>query len=134
MDCSDSDGDEDDGMVMDGQDLDNPNRKLEDGFDFDDDQASLNLRDSDEETETDSVMMVGNCWTEIQNCVIFFRSVIETKLVLLLRWTQYIIESMNELTELCSIPCDHSCSSHLFVQQFPAVTCSSHLCYRVKCC
>lgn len=50
VDFSDSDEGDDDGMIVDDG---------ENGFEFDEDQASLNLRDSDGETETESVMMVG---------------------------------------------------------------------------
>lgn len=63
VDYSDSDEAGDDGMILDDAGNGFPNQKFENGSEFDDDQASLNLRDSDEETETDSVMMVGTCNT-----------------------------------------------------------------------
>ncbi|XP_051125554.1 uncharacterized protein LOC127247646 [Andrographis paniculata] len=66
VDDSDSDGIEDDGMAMDVGQSDNLDQKLRNGFGFDDDQASLNLRDSDEETEADSVMMEGDNLTNEQ--------------------------------------------------------------------
>lgn len=57
--CSDSEGE--DGMVIDDGENGFPGQKLQNDFEFVDDQALLNLRDSDEETETESVMMVGAC-------------------------------------------------------------------------
>lgn len=59
VDYSDSDEGDDDGMLVDDGENGFPDQKLENGFEFDEDQASLNLRDSDGETETESVMMVG---------------------------------------------------------------------------
>lgn len=66
-DIDDSDSDEvaDDGMVVDNGEIVFSDKKFGNNFEFDEDQASLNLRDSDEETETDSVMMVrfvSNSW------------------------------------------------------------------------
>lgn len=58
VDYSDSDEGEDDGMVVDNGESGFPDKKFGNNFEFDEDQASLNLRDSDEETETESVMMV----------------------------------------------------------------------------
>lgn len=62
VDDSDSDGgdDADDGMVLDEGETSIPGQYGRDELDFDDDQASLHLNDkeSDEETEADSVMMV----------------------------------------------------------------------------
>ncbi|KAI3464702.1 hypothetical protein Pfo_021365 [Paulownia fortunei] len=66
VDYSDSDEVGDDGMVLDDGESRFPDQKLKNGFEFDDDQASLNLRDSDEETETDSVMMDGENLTKEQ--------------------------------------------------------------------
>lgn len=55
----DADDDDDDGMVLDeGESGLTSQEGAKDSFFEDDDQASLNLRDSDEETVTDSVMMV----------------------------------------------------------------------------
>lgn len=51
-DDGDSDEDGDEGMVLDDV------QKHKDDFELDDDQGSLFLRESDEETETDSMMMV----------------------------------------------------------------------------
>lgn len=62
VDYSDSDEVGDDGMVVDDGESGFPDQKFENGFEFDEDQASLNLRDSDEETETDSIMMVRICY------------------------------------------------------------------------
>ncbi|KAL6492972.1 hypothetical protein OROGR_032731 [Orobanche gracilis] len=50
-------GGDDDGMVLDDGENSFLEKKHDNGFEFDDDQASLNLRDSGDETETDSVMM-----------------------------------------------------------------------------
>ena len=55
---SDSDDEADDGMVLDEQESDFPHQKGSKNFDLDDDQASLNLKDSDEETDVHSMMMV----------------------------------------------------------------------------
>ncbi|KAL0341101.1 UNVERIFIED_CONTAM: Pre-rRNA-processing protein T [Sesamum radiatum] len=66
VDYSESDEDGDDGMVLDDGESGFPDQKLENGSEFDDDQASLNLRDSDEETDTDSVMMEGENLTKEQ--------------------------------------------------------------------
>ncbi|KAE8057373.1 hypothetical protein FH972_014074 [Carpinus fangiana] len=54
---SDSDDEADDGMVLDEQESDFPYQKGSKNFDLDDDQASLNLKDSDEETDVHSMMM-----------------------------------------------------------------------------
>ncbi|MFS8020286.1 putative ribosome biogenesis protein Bms1/Tsr1 [Helianthus anomalus] len=56
---SDSDDGSDNGMVIDEGEYDYPGQGDGDGgkSDFEDDQASLKLRDSDDETEADSVMM-----------------------------------------------------------------------------
>ncbi|XP_047982735.1 pre-rRNA-processing protein TSR1 homolog [Salvia hispanica] len=56
-DYSDSEGD-DDGMVVDDGENGFPGQKLQNDLEFDEDQASLNLRDSDDETDTESVMMM----------------------------------------------------------------------------
>lgn len=62
VDDSDSDGDSDadDGMVLDEREARIPGQDGREQLDFDDDQASVSLndRESDEETEADSVMMV----------------------------------------------------------------------------
>lgn len=55
---SDSDDEADDGMVLDEQESDFLHQKGSKNFDLDDDQASLNLKDSDEETDVHSMMMV----------------------------------------------------------------------------
>ncbi|KAK3038850.1 hypothetical protein RJ639_028572 [Escallonia herrerae] len=58
VDNSDSDDDDaDNGMVLDEKDSSFSNQGSHDRFNFDDDQASLNLRESDEETDVDSMMM-----------------------------------------------------------------------------
>lgn len=64
MSCSGSDGDDDDddeaddGMIVD-EGVANFHGEVGGGkSEFDDDQLSLNLRESDEETETESVMIV----------------------------------------------------------------------------
>lgn len=60
MSCSGSDDDDDeaDGMVVD-EGVTNFHGEVGGGkSEFDDDQLSLNLRESDEETETESVMIV----------------------------------------------------------------------------
>ncbi|CAA2933582.1 pre-rRNA-processing TSR1 homolog [Olea europaea subsp. europaea] len=59
-DDGDSDEDGDEGMVLDDV------QKHKDDFELDDDQGSLFLRESDEETETDSMMMDGNNLTKEQ--------------------------------------------------------------------
>lgn len=67
VDYSDSDEGDDDGMIVDDGENGFPDQKLENGFEFDEeDQASLNLRDSDGETETESVMMEGDNFTKEQ--------------------------------------------------------------------
>ncbi|XP_022850646.1 pre-rRNA-processing protein TSR1 homolog [Olea europaea var. sylvestris] len=55
--------DEDDGMVLDDVESVFPVQKHED-FELDDDQGSLFLRESDEETETDSIVMEGDNLTK----------------------------------------------------------------------
>ncbi|KAL3641088.1 hypothetical protein CASFOL_016056 [Castilleja foliolosa] len=65
-DYSDSDEGEDDGMMMDDGENCIPEQKRDNGFEFDDDQASLNLRDSDEETETESMIEDGDNLTKEQ--------------------------------------------------------------------
>jgi len=55
---SDSDDEADDGMVLDERESEIPNQRGCKNFDLDDDQASLNLKDSDAETDVDSMMMV----------------------------------------------------------------------------
>lgn len=52
--------DEADGMVLDERDGGNPDQEGSDYSDLSDDQASL--RDSDGETDVDSVMMVSLCY------------------------------------------------------------------------
>jgi pre-rRNA-processing protein TSR1 len=65
-DDDDHDGDDDDdGMVLDGTETNFSGHEDKFGG-LDDDQASLHLRDSDEETETDSVMMEGDNLTKEQ--------------------------------------------------------------------
>ncbi|XP_059634520.1 uncharacterized protein LOC132276897 [Cornus florida] len=66
---SDDDSDDaDDGMVLDEKDSGFPGQEGNDKLDVDDDQASLSLsfRDSDEETEVDSVIMGGESLTKEQ--------------------------------------------------------------------
>ena len=60
VDDSERDDDADDGMALDENDSRFPGPECNDKVDFDDDQASLqlNFRESDEETDVDSVMMV----------------------------------------------------------------------------
>lgn len=61
MSCSGSDDDDDeadDGMVVDEGDTNFHGEVGGDKSEFDDDQLSFNLREFDEETETESVMMV----------------------------------------------------------------------------
>lgn len=57
-DYPDSDEDGADGMVVEDAEACSSDQKVENGFELDEDQASLNLRDSDEETDLDSSMMV----------------------------------------------------------------------------
>ena len=52
------DFEDDDGMVLDEGESGFPSQEGTNNLDFEEDQASLYLRDSDEETENDSVMMV----------------------------------------------------------------------------
>uniref|UniRef100_A0A5B7BVQ0 Bms1-type G domain-containing protein n=1 Tax=Davidia involucrata TaxID=16924 RepID=A0A5B7BVQ0_DAVIN len=66
VDSSDSDDEADDDMLLDDTDSGFPGQEGNDKLDIDDDQASLNLRDSDEETEVDSVMMEGENFTKEQ--------------------------------------------------------------------
>ncbi|KAL4271373.1 hypothetical protein GQ457_13G007810 [Hibiscus cannabinus] len=64
---TEDDGDEDeDGMVLDGGESGFPSQEGTNNPDFEEDQASLYLRDSDEETENDSVMMEGENMTREQ--------------------------------------------------------------------
>ncbi|KAL2472643.1 P-loop containing nucleoside triphosphate hydrolase superfamily protein [Forsythia ovata] len=65
-DDGDSDEDGDEGMVLDDVESGFPVQKHKDDFELDDDQGSLFLRESDEETETDSVMMEGDNLTKEQ--------------------------------------------------------------------
>ncbi|GMJ10585.1 hypothetical protein like AT1G42440 [Hibiscus trionum] len=62
---AEDDGDED-GMVLDGGEGGFPSQEGTNNPDFEEDQASLYLRDSDEETENDSVMMEGENMTREQ--------------------------------------------------------------------
>ncbi|XAR61555.1 hypothetical protein NMG60_11016009 [Bertholletia excelsa] len=68
LDDSESNDDEDDGMVLDEKENGFPGQESNNKLDFDDDQASvqLNIRDSDEETEVDSEMMEGDSLTKEQ--------------------------------------------------------------------
>ena len=52
------DFEDDDGMVLDERESGFPSQEGANNPDFDEEQASLYLRDSDEETENDSMMMV----------------------------------------------------------------------------
>lgn len=49
----------DDGMVLDEEEGDFPNQDGAKNLNLDDDRSFLNLKDSDEETDVDSMMMVG---------------------------------------------------------------------------
>lgn len=51
---------DDDGMVLDREESGLAGQMRTNEFDLDDDQGSLNLRYSDDETENDSVMMVSD--------------------------------------------------------------------------
>ena len=66
----DDDDEGDDGMVLDEGESGFPSQKGTNNPDFEEDQASLYLRDSDEETENDSVMMV--CLFDVQFCCNFY--------------------------------------------------------------
>jgi hypothetical protein len=55
---SDSNDEADDAMALDERESDFPNQEDTNNLDLDDDQRSLNLKDSDEETDMDSMMMV----------------------------------------------------------------------------
>lgn len=55
---SESDGDDDNGMVLDEEENGSAAQEGHNDLYYDDDHASLNLRDSEEETEVDSMMMV----------------------------------------------------------------------------
>lgn len=57
-DANDDGYEDDDGMVLDEGESGHPGQEGINNPDFDEDQASLYLRDSDEETENDSMMMV----------------------------------------------------------------------------
>lgn len=63
---SDGDGDDDNGMVLDEEENGIASREGHNGLYYDDDQASLNLRDSEEETEVDSMIMDGDNLTKEQ--------------------------------------------------------------------
>ncbi|TYI42813.1 hypothetical protein ES332_A01G124700v1 [Gossypium tomentosum] len=64
---NDGDDDEDDdGMLLDEGESGFPSQEDTNNSDFEEDQASLHLRDSDEETENDSVMMEGDNMTREQ--------------------------------------------------------------------
>ncbi|KAK6933908.1 Ribosome biogenesis protein BMS1/TSR1, C-terminal [Dillenia turbinata] len=63
---SDNNDEEDDGMILDGKEDGLPNEDGGNHFDLDDDHASLNLRDSDDDTEVDSVMTDGENLTREQ--------------------------------------------------------------------
>ncbi|XP_022772570.1 pre-rRNA-processing protein TSR1 homolog isoform X2 [Durio zibethinus] len=60
------DDEDDDGMVLDEGESGFPSQEGANNLDFDEDQASLYLRDSDEETENDSMMMEGENLTREQ--------------------------------------------------------------------
>ncbi|XP_075520704.1 uncharacterized protein LOC142553986 isoform X2 [Primulina tabacum] len=62
----DSDEDGGNGMVVEDGEACSSDQKVENGFELDEDQASLNLRDSDEETDLDSSMMEGENLTKEQ--------------------------------------------------------------------
>ncbi|XP_073141339.1 uncharacterized protein [Henckelia pumila] len=62
--ASDEDGADD--MVVEDGEACSSDQKVENGFELDEDQASLNLRDSDEETDLDSSMMEGENLTKEQ--------------------------------------------------------------------
>ncbi|XP_075670628.1 uncharacterized protein LOC142640429 [Castanea sativa] len=62
----DSNDEADDGMVLDKQDSDFPDQEGTNNLDLDDDQRSLNLKDSDEETDIDSMVMDGENLTKEQ--------------------------------------------------------------------
>ncbi|XP_057469803.1 uncharacterized protein LOC130758851 [Actinidia eriantha] len=68
LDDSERDDEADDGMVLDENDSGFPGPECNDKVDLDDDQASLqlNFRESDEETDVDSVMMEGESMTKEQ--------------------------------------------------------------------
>ncbi|XP_030930018.1 pre-rRNA-processing protein TSR1 homolog [Quercus lobata] len=62
----DSNDEADDGMALDKQESDFPDQEGTNNLDLDDDQRSLNLKDSDEETDIDSMMMDGETLTREQ--------------------------------------------------------------------
>ncbi|XP_039055690.1 pre-rRNA-processing protein TSR1 homolog [Hibiscus syriacus] len=62
----DDDDDDEDGMVLDEGESGFPSQEVTNNPDFEEDQTSLYLRDSDEETENDSVMMEGENLTREQ--------------------------------------------------------------------
>ncbi|KAF3961780.1 hypothetical protein ACB098_06G125500 [Castanea mollissima] len=62
----DSNDEADDGMVLDKQESDFPDQEGTNNLDLDDDQRSLNLKDSDEETDIDSMVMDGENLTKEQ--------------------------------------------------------------------
>ena len=55
---SDSNDEADDAMALDERESGFPDQEDTNNLDLDDDQRSLNLKDSDEETDMDSMMMV----------------------------------------------------------------------------
>ncbi|KAF5739478.1 hypothetical protein HS088_TW12G00684 [Tripterygium wilfordii] len=63
---SENDDDDDDGMVLDEIETGFPGQEDTNNSDLDGDQMSLNLRDSDAETEADSMMMEGENFTREQ--------------------------------------------------------------------
>lgn len=65
-DANDDGYEDDDGMVLDEGESGHPGQEGINNPDFDEDQASLYLRDSDEETENDSMMMEGENLTREQ--------------------------------------------------------------------
>ncbi|KAM7486922.1 hypothetical protein LguiA_002931 [Lonicera macranthoides] len=66
VDDSDNEDEDEDGMVLDATETSFSGQVGHEKSGLDDDQASLNLRDSDEETEADSVMMEGENLTKEQ--------------------------------------------------------------------
>ncbi|KAK6928817.1 AARP2CN [Dillenia turbinata] len=63
---SDNNDEEDESMILDGKEDGLPDQDGGNDFDLDDDHASLNLRDSDDDTEVDSVMTDGENLTREQ--------------------------------------------------------------------
>ncbi|KAL0002143.1 hypothetical protein SO802_015924 [Lithocarpus litseifolius] len=62
----DSNDEADDGMILDKQESDFPDQEGTNNLDLDDDQRSLNLKDLDEDTDIDSMMMDGETLTREQ--------------------------------------------------------------------